>query len=91
MTEGRACGVLVVEGDLVLAGEARFQGLALVGGDLVVEESAMFEGMARVGGGTRLSDAGVFSGSRCPVLRALNGIPSLHAPFLVDNTYINGF
>jgi len=91
LTRGRVCGILVVEGDLRLGGEARFQGLALVGGDLVLEGASVFEGIARIGEEVRIADSGAFLGSGCPVLLALEGIPELQAPFLVDGTFLNGF
>ena len=91
LTGGRLCGLLVVEGDLHLGGEARFQGLALVGGNLVLEGTAVFEGMARIGEGVEIADTGAFLGSGCPVLLALEGIPELQAPFLVDGTLLGGF
>ncbi len=91
LTGGRVCGLLVVEGDLLLGGEARFQGLALVGGNLVLEGAAVIEGMARIGEGVRIADTGAFLGSGCPVLLALEGLPELQAPFLVDGTFLNGF
>jgi hypothetical protein len=82
---------MVVAGDLVLAGSARFQGLAVVGGEMVLEEDAAMEGIARVGGRIRLSGSAVFEGSFCPVFWALKRLTNLQKPLFIDGIYLNGF
>ena len=77
LSGGRVCGLLVVEGDLILRGDARFQGLALVGGDLVLEDGAVLEGMARIRGGLLLKDKGTLISRACPVIWSLKGLPEL--------------
>jgi hypothetical protein len=91
LSSGRRCGILVVDGDLRLYGEARFQGLVLVGGDLVLDDGGVLEGMARVGGGIRLSGSGVFRGSFCPVFWGLETLVELRKPLFIGGTYLNGF
>lgn len=92
LEQGRICGILVVGGDLRLAGDARVQGLVLVAGDLHLEEGAALEGMARVGGGLRLADSALFRSSACPVLWALEELSVLKEPLLAgDGARINAF
>jgi len=82
---GRSCGLLVVEGDLLLEGDARFQGLALVGGKLEVEGEASFEGMVRVRGGVRMGPGAEFQARSCPVLWALQNLPELLEPVMLPH------
>ena len=88
---GRVCGLLVVAGDLELGGGTRFQGLALVGGNLILEGGAVLEGMARVRKGIRLGEGAVFRPRSCPVLWALEGLPILRRPLLLDQGRLTGF
>ncbi len=80
---GRLCGLLLVGGSLELGGSATFQGLALVGGDMILRGRAKVEGMARVRNRFFRRDEAAFRASFCPVLRALDQIPSLRHPILV--------
>lgn len=90
--DGRICGLLVVAGDLRLGGDARFQGLALVGGDLILEGGSVFEGMVRVRKAIRLTDGAVLRPRSCPVLWALEGLPTLQRPLLLpDGAKLTGF
>jgi hypothetical protein len=92
LERGRLCGILVVGGDLRLAGDVRVQGLVLVGGDLHLEEGAVLEGMARVGGGLRLVDSALLRSSACPVLRAMEEPAVLKHPLLLrEGSRISGF
>jgi hypothetical protein len=91
LSDGRLCGILVVEGDLRLSSRARFQGLVLVSGDLILDDGGVLEGMARVGGGIRLSGSGAFRGSFCPVFWALERSNELRKPLFIEGTYLNGF
>jgi len=89
---GWICGLLVVEGDLLLAEGARFQGLALVGGNLVLEGEAELEGMVRVRGGIRVAPGSEFRTRSCPVLWALEGLPDLREPFILPHAQnLNGY
>jgi hypothetical protein len=90
--EGRVCGLLVVAGDLRLGGNARFQGLALVGGELLLEGSSVLEGMVRVGKGIRLREGAVLRPRSCPVLWALEGLPDLQRPLIIqEGATLTGF
>ena len=92
LDQGRLCGILVVGGDLRLAGDVRIQGLVLVGGDLILEADAVLEGMARVGGVLRVQDSAVLRISACPVLRAMEEVGALADPVpLPGGSRISGF
>lgn len=80
---GRVCGLLVVEGDLRLLGEAVVQGLLLAGGDLVLAEGGRFEGMARVRGSVHLKDSAKLRVLGCPAIRALSETPELLKPLVI--------
>lgn len=71
MEGGVGQGLLLVMGDLILRGEARFHGLVLVGGALTVREGARIEGVARVGAGLHVGPDSRIAGSACRALRAL--------------------
>jgi hypothetical protein len=78
------CGLLVVGGDLRLENKVRFRGLALVGGNLILDKGSTFEGMAKVGGALILRLESRFIGSPLQALRALEGVPSMTDPLLVQ-------
>jgi hypothetical protein len=80
---GAFCGVLAVEGDLMVRGDAVVQGLVLVGGDLEVRGAGRVEGMARVSGSLSIQESGILRVLGCPVLRALSGLPALGKPILL--------
>jgi hypothetical protein len=83
--EGRQeCGLLVVGGDLRLENKVRFRGLALVGGNLILDEGSTFEGMAKVGGALILRLESRFIGSPRQAQRALERVPSMTDPLLVQ-------
>jgi hypothetical protein len=64
-------GLLVVDGDLVLRGGARFYGLVIARGALVLEADARLVGMAIAAGGARLAPGSVLHASACWATRAL--------------------
>jgi hypothetical protein len=68
---GAGQGVLVVLGDLVLRGGARFYGVVLVRGALVLEQGAALVGLARATGGTTVGPDASVTGSSCWALRVL--------------------
>jgi hypothetical protein len=68
---GAGQGVLVVDGDVVLGGGARFYGLVLARGALHVENGARLVGMATASGGVYVAAGGVVRASACWVARTL--------------------
>jgi hypothetical protein len=70
-TGGAGQGVLVVEGDFTLRGDARFYGLVLATGGLRLEDDAELAGMALAGGGVYLAAGARLSASACWAARAL--------------------
>jgi hypothetical protein len=85
LSGGRICGLLVVEGDLVLDGEGSFHGVVLVGGSLHVRGGWSFLGMGRVRGSVFLSDAASLGVSACAAFRALSAESALRRPFLLSH------
>lgn len=80
ITSGEGGGVLVTEGSLVLAGDARWRGLVLVQGALTLEEEARVEGVVLVGERLRLQDGAILVGCRASAQAALRA-PALADPF----------
>jgi hypothetical protein len=78
-----ACGVFVVDGDLLIEGSGSFQGLALVAGNLRLLGGALFEGMARVTGSVTLEDSAILRISACPPARALSEASPLLKPLVL--------
>jgi hypothetical protein len=68
---GAGQGVLVVDGDVVLEGGARFYGLVLARGALHVEDGAQLVGMATATGGVYVAAGGLVRASACWVARTL--------------------
>ena len=83
LSGGAFCGLLAVEGDLTVHGEALVQGLILVGGTLELRGAGRVEGLARVSGSLSVDESGIFRILGCPALRALSGIPALQKPILL--------
>ncbi len=83
MSGGAFCGLLAVEGDLTVHGDALVQGLILVGGNLELRGAGRVEGLARVSGSLWVDESGIFRILGCPALRALSGIPALRKPILL--------
>lgn len=81
--QGAWCGLLVASGDLILEGDGRFQGVILVGGRLEVGGSWEVQGMARVAGSVQVAQGALLEISACPVMRVLEGVEQLRAPFLL--------
>jgi hypothetical protein len=78
-------GVLVVSGDLVITGGARFYGLVLVGGALTLQQGATVVGFVRAMGGVTLGPDARISGSACWGLRVLTASgPELARPRTPD-------
>jgi hypothetical protein len=71
MSAGAGQGVLVVDGDVVLSGGARFHGLVVASGALRLEDDAAFEGMALAAGGVYVASGAAVRGSACAAARAL--------------------
>jgi hypothetical protein len=81
--DGSAAGILVVPGDLTLAGSARFEGLLLLAGDLHVEDEARIHGAVRAAGAVRLGTEARILGCRALVHERLMGLEALAHPFHV--------
>lgn len=79
--EGWAQGVLVVQGDLVLAPQGRFRGWLWVGGDLQLEPGSVFSGVADVGGHLRVAGGARVEADACAGARALAAAPGLVRPW----------
>lgn len=77
---GEGQGLLLVTGDLRLAGGARYAGLILVGGDLVLEAGAVLEGVVRVRGSFLAAEGARLAARWCPALLALEAAPALRRP-----------
>ena len=73
-------GVLVVDGDLVLAGGASWTGLLLVAGDLTVADGSRVTGLLRAGGTLTVAAGAAVNGSACAALEAFNRATSLFRP-----------
>jgi hypothetical protein len=74
---GRATGVLIAAGDLVMDGSAAFEGLVVVGGDLTLSGSSRIDGVVLAGGSLQIGPSASLFG--CPELarRGLT-LPPLH-------------
>lgn len=69
---GSGQGTLVVDGDLVLRGGARYYGIAVAKGALRLEEHAALEGMALAWGGVSVTAGARVRASACWAVRALD-------------------
>lgn len=83
MTGGAGQGILVVDGDLVLSGDARFYGPILVTGALVMRDRAVVVGaVTQVGSAAaRLEDEARVDYRACSLWRAFSGAPALDQAF----------
>jgi hypothetical protein len=86
---GEGTGLLLVPGDLTLAGYARWVGLLMILGDLALEGDARIEGIALVGGRLRIQDGARLLGCR-PRAREALGDPPLRTPFPVRGAGLLG-
>jgi hypothetical protein len=86
---GEGAGLLLVAGDLTLAGSARWRGLLMVQGELTLEEEARVDGVALVGERLRILDGARLVGCRPRALEAL-GDPALRRPFPVAGARLLG-
>ena len=73
LAAGAQEGLLVVDGDLVLRGDASWSGTVLVDGDLTVSDHASVRGSVQVTGDLHLHGSGSVSGDVCTVLAAWRG------------------
>mgnify|MGYP001229620885 CR=1 FL=1 len=82
LTGGAAQGVLIVEGDLELSGEASFHGAIRVGGRLVVRDGAQIRGAVAVVGseGAWIADEARVSYDVCALWSAFTMTPGLNRP-----------
>ena len=83
MIGGVGQGILVVDGDLVLSGDARFYGPILVTGALVMRDRAVVVGaVTQVGSAAaRLEDEARVDYRACSLWRAFSGAPALDQAF----------
>jgi hypothetical protein len=86
---GEGAGLLLVPGDLTLAGDARWVGLLMIVGELALEEEARVEGISLVGGRFRIDDGARLLGCRPRALEALLA-PALRTPFPVRGARLLG-
>lgn len=78
---GAGQGVLVVEGDLVVSGDTRFDGAVLAAGDVILRDSATVHGAVRSAGTITLDDEAEVDYSACALARVLLEAPALDRPF----------
>jgi hypothetical protein len=81
---GSASGLLLAEGDLILAGSVSFRGIVLVRGDLRMESAAGVEGAVLVAGSATLTGEASIRG--CPGLAG----ETLRHPALIRLHSISG-
>jgi hypothetical protein len=86
---GEGAGLLLVPGDLTLAGDARWVGLLMLAGELRLEDEARIEGIALVGERLRIQDEARLLGCRARARDAL-GDPALRTPFPVRGAGLLG-
>jgi hypothetical protein len=86
---GEGTGLLLVPGDLTLAGHTRWVGLLMILGELALEEEARIEGIALVGERLRIQDGARLLGCR-PQAREALGDPALRIPFPVRGAGLLG-
>lgn len=79
---GSGQGTLVVDGDLVLRGGARYYGIAVAKGVLFLEEHAALEGMALAWGGVVVTAGARVRASACWAVRALHAASGTLGRFL---------
>ena len=92
LTGGEARGVLVVEGDLSLAGDAAFTGLVLATGDATVADDARVRGLVRGLKTVSVQGRGRIEGSLCVAFRALTRAPGVSsAGSLPGGSWLEGF
>jgi hypothetical protein len=68
---GTGQGLLLVDGDVVLAAGTRFYGLVVATGALLIEDGASLTGMAIARGGASVATSGRVRGSACWAARAV--------------------
>lgn len=73
LTGGVGQGLLVVDGDLSLENDARFDGIVMVRGTVRLGGAARIDGVV-IAGAAQLEDAGAIGWSACGVLRALHAL-----------------
>jgi hypothetical protein len=72
VSTGSALGVLAVDGDLVLEGDATAAGWVLASGSVTVRGDARLDGFIRAGGEVRVAERGAVTASPCAGLLALS-------------------
>ena len=77
---GPGAGVLVVDGDLVLANGSSWTGLVIVSGNITFEPASTVLGLVRGGGVVTLGGNSAVDGSACAALQALNAASALARP-----------
>lgn len=80
---GEGQGILVVDGDLQLTGDARYAGILLVRGRLLLGERAALTGFAAAGTGVELRGEARAEASACAALRALSLNSALQHAFRI--------
>ena len=73
-------GLLVVDGDLVLASGSSWTGLVLVSGNVAFDPGSGLVGLVRGGGVVTLAGGSIVDGSACAALEALEATTSLARP-----------
>lgn len=83
LRDGTGQGILVVTGDLTLAGKARFRGPVLVGGNLRLAGQARVDGAVTLAGdaAATLTDESHVTYDPCALTRAIHGTPLVNRPF----------
>lgn len=83
VTGGAGQGILVVDGDLVLSGDARFYGAVHVSGSLIIRDQAVVLGAVSLIGGAaaRLEGNARIDYRACTLWRAFSGAPALDQAF----------
>ncbi len=74
VTGGAASGVLAVDGDLLLRGDARFDGWILASGDVELQDDVRVEGVIGAGRSVRVEDRAVVVASPCAALAVLRSV-----------------
>lgn len=83
LRDGTGQGILVVTGDLTMAGKARFRGPILVGGNLRLADQARVDGAVTLAGeaAATLTGESRITYDPCALTRAINGTPLANRAF----------
>lgn len=82
LTGGEGQGLLVVAGNLVLSGDARFYGAVYVAGSVLLADDARVHGaVVAVGAEVRLADRSTVAYGACPLWRAFTAAPAFDRAF----------